>query len=79
MNDFVIGLIRTYVPIGVGALIAWLVTLGVNIDAETQAALVIAGTGVLQAVYYTVVRVVAERFPWVGALLGVNKAPTYSE
>lgn len=79
MNDFFIGLIRTYTPIVVGAALSWLVTKGIELDAETQAAAIIALTGLLQAGYYTVVRVVAQRFGWAGALLGVNIAPKYNE
>jgi len=79
MNDFVIGLIRTYVPIAVGAGVAWLVTLGVDLDAGTQTSAVIALTGALQAVYYTAVRYAAEKWPKAGILLGVNKAPAYDQ
>ena len=79
MNDFVTGLIRTYVPIIVGAVVAWLLTLGIDLDAETQAGLVIALTGVLQAAYYTLIRLVAKKFPWVESLLGSSKKPEYKE
>jgi hypothetical protein len=77
MSNFLIGLIRTWVPIGVGAFFAWLVTLGVELDAGTQAAAVIALTGLLQGGYYTAVRFLAEWKPSLGILLGVNKAPEY--
>ena len=77
MTNFVIGLIRTYVPIIVGAAVAYLLTLGVEIDAGTQAGAVVALTGVLQALYYTGVRLLAEKWPSVGILLGVNQAPDY--
>lgn len=79
MNDFFIGLIRTYTPIAVGAALSWLITLGVELEPETQAAAVIALTGILQAAYYTLVRLAAERWPWAGSLLGVNIAPKYNE
>ncbi len=78
MTSFVIGLIRTYVPIIVGAAVAWLITVGVNVDAGTQAGAVITLTGLSQAVYYTAVRYGAKKWPSLGYLLGVNKAPDYS-
>lgn len=77
MTNFVLSLIRTYVPIAVGAVVAWLVTLGVEVDVNTQAGLVVALTGVLQAVYYTVVRLLEKKFPKVGVLLGSATTPTY--
>lgn len=78
MSDFVIGLIRTYVPIAVGAAVSFLATKGFALDAETQAGAIVALTGLLQAGYYTGVRLLAERWGFFGVLLGVNKAPTYS-
>lgn len=79
MSDFLVGFIRTYVPIGVGVLITSLVSLGVDVDPASQAALISGVTGLVIAVYYTAVRFAAEKFPWAGIFLGVNKAPTYSE
>jgi uncharacterized membrane protein (DUF441 family) len=80
MNSFVTSLIRTYVPIGVGAVIAWLATLGLQLDAETQTSLVIALTGIIQAAYYFIARWIEKRFPQIGTiLLGSSKAPVYRE
>lgn len=75
MNTLVLSLIRTYVPILIGGLVAWLLTIGVDLDAEAQAGLIVALTGVLQAVYYTAVRLLEQRFPGVGVLLGSAKTP----
>lgn len=77
LSNQLIGLIRTWVPIAVGAGISWLATLGLNIDAETQAASVVALTGVIQAAYYTVVRLLESKYPAVGWLLGSAKTPSY--
>jgi len=77
MSNFVTGLIRTYVPIAVGAVVAWLLASGIEMDATSQAGAVVALTGFLQAAYYTAVRFAAEKWPKVGILLGVNKAPSY--
>lgn len=82
MSDFVIGLIRTYVPIAVGFVISFLVA-NQWVDDETGAQVVAqisAGvTALLSAIYYTAIRLLAERWPWFGSLLGVNVAPKYNE
>ncbi len=77
MNQFVTGVIRTWVPIAVGAVISWLATRGMTVDADTQLGLITAATGLIQAGYYLAVRLVAEKFPWAGILLGSNHAPSY--
>lgn len=79
MTNFVQSLIRTWVPIAVGAVASYLITLGVELDADTQAGLVVAMTGILQAVYYLVVRLLEKKFPQVGALLGSTQKPVYVE
>jgi uncharacterized membrane protein (DUF441 family) len=77
LNDTLIGLIRTWVPIGVGAVIAWFTAQGLSLDAETQTAVIVALTGVTQAVYYSVVRLLENKIPAVGWLLGSAKTPVY--
>lgn len=77
MSDIVTSLIRTYVPSAVGALLAWLLTLGVQVDAETQLGLVTALTGLLIALYYTLIRLLEKKYPKIGVLLGSAKKPTY--
>jgi len=80
MNDYVIGHIRTYVPIAVGFVLTWLAReLGIVIDENTEANLVLAVAGLVSAIYYGAVRALAEKWPWIGSLLGKNKAPTYFE
>lgn len=79
MTDFILSLVRTYTPIAVGAVVAWLVTLGVEVDVETQAGLVVALTGVIQAIYYTVIRLLEKKFPQIGVLLGSAKTPEYTK
>jgi len=78
LNDTVTGLIRTWVPIGVGAVIAWFTAQGLSLDAETQTAVIVALTGVTQAVYYSVVRLLENQFPAIGWLLGSAKKPVYN-
>lgn len=77
MSSTIVSLIRTYVPVAVGAFVAWLVTLGIDLDAEAQAGLVTALTGVLIAAYYGIVRALERRWPWVGVFLGVPAEPLY--
>jgi hypothetical protein len=80
MSDFVIAQIRTYVPMLAGFLITWLIAANV-LDPDTavgvQAGLVSFATAVLSGLYYFIVRLLAEKWPQVGILLGVNKAPDY--
>lgn len=79
MNSFVTSLIRTYVPIIVGALVSFLITKGVELDPETQTGLIVALTGVSQAVYYYVARVLERKFPQFSFLLGSSAQPKYVE
>ena len=80
MSDFVIAQIRTYVPMLVGFLVTWLVAANI-LDPDTsvtfQAGRVSALTALLSGLYYFLVRLLAEKWPGVGILLGVNKAPEY--
>jgi hypothetical protein len=74
MNDYAVSHIRTYIPIGIGVVATWLLSYGIDIDGPELATAV---TAAASAVYYGVVRLLAERWPLVGVLLGVNQAPTY--
>ena len=74
-----VSLIRTWAPIWAGAVISYLIGLGVGLDTETQAAFVVAFTGLVQSVYYLVARWAEQRVPWLGAiLLGSSSQPTYT-
>lgn len=79
MTDFATSLIRTYVPIAVGALIAFLATRGIDIDANAQAGLITFVTAMLQGLYYLVARLLESKFPQLGFLLGSTKKPEYIE
>lgn len=82
MNDFIIGLIRTWVPIGVGFVLSWLITQGILPEEDYQT-LGQQATGVLTAVlagaYYWLVRLLAKVWPWTGVLLGYNVKPKYND
>lgn len=79
MNDIITSLVRTYVPVIVGSVIAWLAARGINVDEGTSAAAVTALTGVIILAYYTVVRLLERKFPKIGVLLGSTKKPEYTE
>ena len=82
MSDFIIAQIRTYTPMIVGFLVNWLVAVNVlDPDAAigVTAGLVAAGTAIFGGLYYFIVRLLAEKWPGVGVLLGYNKAPAYNE
>lgn len=79
MNNYVTSIIRTWVPLGIGALITWLsANLGFIIDEESQVGLSIAFTGFVVGLYYAVVRKLEVQFPQFGWLLGLAKSPGYS-
>ena len=77
MGDFVTSLIRTYVPILVGQVAAWLALKGVQLDEQTVVAATAALGGLLSAVYL-VVRLIEQKFPQIGVLLGSTKKPEYT-
>lgn len=78
MNDYVIGHIRTIVPMLVGAALTWLGNqLGIVDLAALAPELSTGLVGVVSAIYYALVRLLAERWGWIGILLGYNKAPAY--
>lgn len=76
MNDYLISVIRTIVPMIVGALIAVAADLGFEID---SAALEVVLFQVVSGLYYVVVRLLEQKFPEFGWLLGWKPpaAPTY--
>ncbi len=77
MNNVVISLIRTWVPIIVGSVVAWLAAKGWNLDPTSSGGLIVFLTGLFSAAYYTVVRALESTFPWLGFLLGHTAKPTY--
>ncbi len=80
MNSFITSQIRTIVPIAVGALVSWLALRGINLDEGQEAGLIIALTGLLQALYYFLARVLEQHFPQVGTLLlGSSAQPEYHD
>ena len=65
LHDYIVRLIRTWVP----ALIAWLASKGIDLGVDL--------TAVVFALYYALVAFLEERVsPWFGWLLGVPKSRT---
>lgn len=71
-------LVRTYVPWIVGAIIGWLISLGVPLDPEVETSLTAVIMLAASIIYYALARL-AETYvsPKLGRLLGSAKAPTY--
>jgi hypothetical protein len=68
-------LIRTIVPIAVGALVGWFATRGVKIDAATIIPVIDAAVA---AIYYAAVRAAEQKWPKAGWMLGSPGAPSYA-
>lgn len=80
MTTFVISLIRSNVPIVVGALLTWLVSLGIVVPEEGKVGLILFLVAFLSGFYYLIVRLLEERYPQIGILLGFAKSPdSYSK
>lgn len=77
MNNFVISQIRTYVPILVGALLSRLAMLGIEVSAGEAAALATFLNALFSSAYYLAVRLLEEKFPKLGWLLGSPAKPQY--
>lgn len=80
MSDYLLSLIRTAVPAGVGALLAWLGSRwGIVLDDQASVALTAAVVALAVAGYYAIARVIEHRFPRLGRLLvGLGaRTPTY--
>ena len=80
MQSLITSYIRTYVPVLVGSLLSYLVTLGVQLDKDAENGLVVALTAFIIGVYYALARTLEKKWPAVGTLLlGSSKQPTYRE
>lgn len=80
MNNYAISLIRTYVPIGVGALASYLlVHYQFTVSPSEQVAATSLLTAGVSAGYYALVRAIEKGYPGFGALLGHTAKPTYAK
>ncbi len=80
MNALVASVIRTYTPIIVGQVAAWLILIHIPVDPSLTVLLTALTGGALSAVYYTLIRVLEQQWPNFGILLGLTASPdTYSK
>ena len=80
MNNVLVSLIRTWVPVGVGTVIGWVLSLGIlDVSAEDQAEVTAVAVAAAISLYHALVRLVERKVPWVGWFLGVAKQPEYVE
>jgi len=78
MSNFLVSLIRTWVPILVGTVIAWVVSTGLFDISDDQAAQATgAATAAAIGLYYSIVRWFETKYPQAGWLLGTPKPPEY--
>ena len=68
-------IVRTVVPVIVGAIASYLVTLGVTLPEDVMAALSVIIMAAATSVYYIIVRWLEQKFPKVGILLGWAAVP----
>ncbi|MDM4719439.1 hypothetical protein QTQ03_07435 [Micromonospora sp. WMMA1363] len=80
LHDYLISLVRTAVPVAVGALLAWLASeAGIVLGTESSTAFTSGVVALTVAVYYALARALETRWPWLGVLLGRPTAPTYAD
>lgn len=74
VSDYLVSIVRTFVPAVVGYVIAVLTGLGIDVD---PTALEVVVTGLVVGGYYALVRALEKVNPWFGVLLGWVATPTY--
>jgi len=77
MSQYLVSVIRTWVPIIVGWLVSQLLIIGVVIDDDTSKLLESAISAVTIALYYAAARWLETKFPNAGVLLGYIRQPVY--
>lgn len=78
ISDTMAGIIRTAVPAVVGAGVAFAAAHGIAVDTNTVNQLVYMLTPLFIAVYYAAVRLLENKFPQAGWLLGFPASPSYA-
>lgn len=77
-NEKVLGFIRTYVPYGVAAALAWLLLhTGLDLTGEVQVLAITLVVALVTNVYYLLIRLLESRWPFLGVFLGWPKQPEY--
>lgn len=77
LSNMAMSLIRTLAAMLVGALLAWLVRQGIPADDTLRGPITEALVFVLSGGYYTLVRWLEGKWPWLGWLLGAPVPPQY--
>ena len=77
MSDFLISLVRTWIPTGVGVAVAWLSAYGLELSQENEVAIAGGIVALVSGLYYWGARALESRWPAFGILLGVKKQPPY--
>lgn len=77
MHDLIVSVIRTWVPILMGSIFTYAATAGIEIDDVTRVNLIAGLTGLVSALYYFVARLLENKWPAFGLLLGIRKTPKY--
>lgn len=78
VGALLIALVRTVVPVVVGAAIATLASWGLVLPEETAVLLHALLVAVFTAAYYTLVRLLSAKWAWFGWLLGYPADPAYA-
>ena len=78
-NALITSLIRTAVPYIAGVIFAWLVSINFSIPGISEPALEGVLTFAFGLIYYFAVRLLEQKWPKLGWLLGVPVAPVYSK
>lgn len=79
MSDLITATLRTAVPAMTVYFTTFLTARGVELDTATITALETALFGLLVAIWYALVRLVARKYPQLESLLGAAKKPVYVE
>lgn len=77
MSQYIVSVIRTWVPVIVGYFIGWLLSLGIDVGGEAEAALTLALGAIATSIYYALARWLETKFPSAGILLGYIRQPVY--
>lgn len=78
LTDYLLSLIRTWVPVGVGAALTWLAMhFNIVLDADMSTTAATVATGLIVGAYYALVRALETQWPGFGRLLGKKAGVTY--
>jgi hypothetical protein len=76
IGDVLVSHVRTYTPVAVGTLLAWVASRGLDLTGYSNAVNVFV-VPIVIAVYYAGARLLERKWPVFGLLLGSRRQPTY--